>query len=145
MFLGSKYMESRIVPNYSWEEGEKLPIFCNHKAFHLGHCRFLDTLGGLLLVSSLQIQDRHQMLKAAFEFCLCNSELSSAFSSPLISNTTSDVLTVSTLPAFPCETSVSTGTSLELRVREAHVYLELIKHKNTTFLLVSGSDNKTAS
>lgn len=95
----------RIILNYSWEEGQKLPILCkrensNHKIFHLGHCRFLDTLGDLLLVSSLQIQDRHQMLKAAFEFCLCNSELSSAFSSSLNSNTTSDVLIVSPLPAF---------------------------------------------
>jgi len=39
------------------------------------------------------------MLQAAFEFCLCNSELSSAFSSSLNSNTTSDVLIVSPLPA----------------------------------------------
>lgn len=105
MFLGSKsIVEARIIPNYSWEEGEKLPILCkrensNHKIFHPGHCRFLDTLGDLLLVPSLQIQDRHQMLQAAFEFCLCNSELSSAFSSSLNSNTTSDVLIVSPLPA----------------------------------------------
>lgn len=51
-------------------------------------------------LSSLQIQDRLQVPTAVFEFCLCNNEPSSAFSSPLNSNTAKDVLTVSTLPAF---------------------------------------------
>lgn len=79
----------------------------NHKIPFIGHCRvFLDSLGGLLLVSSLQIQDRLQMLKAAFEFCLCNSEPSSAVSSCLNSNTAKDILTVSTLPAFFMKQSV---------------------------------------
>lgn len=79
----------------------------NHRILYIGHCRvFLDSLGGLLLVSSLQIQDRLQMLKAAFEFCLCNSEPSPAFSSCLNSNTAKDIMTVSTLPAFFVKQSV---------------------------------------
>lgn len=114
LLLRSKsIVEVRPIPSYLQEAGQKPPISCkkwensNHRILYIGHCRvFLDSLGGLLLVSSLQIQDRLQMLKAAFEFCLCNSEPSPAFSSCLNSNTAEDIMTVSTLPAFFVKQSV---------------------------------------
>lgn len=114
LLLRSKsIVEVRPIPCYLQEAGQKPPISCkkrensNHKIPYIGHCRvFLGSLGGLLLVSSLQIQDKLQMLKAAFEFCLCNSEPSPAFSSCLNSNTAKDIMTVSTLPAFFVKQSV---------------------------------------
>lgn len=79
------------------------PVLCkredlDHK--NLSYRPVQSILGKPWSLSSLQIQERLQMLTAAFEFCLCNSQPSSAFSSLLNSNTAKDVLTVRTLLAF---------------------------------------------